>query len=701
MKTAFKILGIITLLLGLVCGQLIPTHASAKNDVASSQVTAVSTPIFEKNNIVLNNQGLDVTNELKTSLTSESSTIIIKFKSNNQNALQSLFGISNKDTGFRNNYFSFFMRNNGELGVEVRDANNSINYLISRPASLWGKDQNGEVSNTIAFVSNSQQGTYTLYANGDKIIENKTSIFKPINKISGANSFVIGGVNREGILDYKFQGIVESLKIYNDPLSHEQLITETTNATTNKMIFKAGDATKANYFRIPALYTLSNGRVLASADARYGGTHDSRSKINIATSFSDDNGVTWSSPTLPLKFDDYAEQTIDWPRDSVGKNIQISGSASFIDSAIVEDKLTKKVILMADFMPAGIGNNNALKTDSGYKSINGKYYLKLKYSTESAYNYSIRENGVIFNDLSNTPTEYSVDSYYNIKKNGTYLNVEQYSVKFENGNLIEYKNGTFVKMNIFYKDSLFKLTPTNYIGYTTSTNSGETWNAPVLLPPFLGLNHNASYLGPGQGLVVSNTNRIIFATYSSNQMVYLISDDNGKTWSNRNAPLPFTGATAEAQMVELKPGVIQTYLRTTTGKIGYMTSLDGGNTWSAVQYLDIVQNTSYGTQLSIIKYSQLINGREAVILSTPNSTSGRRAGQLWVGYINKTNNTIEWAKKYDVDYPQYGYSYSAITELPNHQIGLLYEKYDAWSRNELHLKNVLKYTTLSISDIMK
>lgn len=700
MKSTFKVLGIMTLLLGLGSGQVGPTYVNAENNVINSDITSVSTPIFEKTNVALNNQGLDVTNDVKDLLTSNSSTIIIQFKSSNQNPLQSLFGISNNNNGFRNNYFDIFLRNNGELGVEVRDANANINYLIARPASLWGKDQNGEVSNTIAFVSDAQQDTYTLYANGDKIIETKVPNFKPINQIHGANAFVLGGVNREGQLDYKFQGEIQSLKIYNEPLTDEQLIDETTNSTTNSMIFKAGDTTNANYFRIPALYTLSNGRVLASADARYGGTHDSRSKINIATSYSDDNGDTWTNPKLALKFDDYAEQTIDWPRDNVGKNIQISGSASFIDSALVEEKENNQVILMTDFMPAGIGNNNALRNDSGYKSINEKFYLKLKYGSESAYNYSIREDGIIYNDISNTPTEYSVDDYYNLKKNDAYLNLEQYSVKFENGNLIEYKNGTFVKMNIFYKDSMFKITPTNFIGYTTSDDSGESWNAPKLLPPFLGLNHNASYLSPGQGLVVTGTDRIIFSSYSNNQMVYIISDDNGKTWSNKNAPLPFANATAEAQMVELKPGVIQTYLRTTTGKIGYMTSTDGGDTWSQVEYLDIVQNTSYGTQLSIIKYSQLINGREAVILSTPNSTNGRRNGQLWVGFIDKNLNTIDWTKKYDVDSQEYGYSYSALTELPNQKIGLLYEKYDAWSRNELHLKNVLKYTTLTIDDIM-
>jgi hypothetical protein len=41
-------------------------------------------PIFEKNNIVLKNENLDVTDELIQIFGSEDSTIIIKFKSNNK-----------------------------------------------------------------------------------------------------------------------------------------------------------------------------------------------------------------------------------------------------------------------------------------------------------------------------------------------------------------------------------------------------------------------------------------------------------------------------------------------------------------------------------------------------------------------------------------------------------------------------------------
>lgn len=76
----------------------------------------------------------------------------------------------------------------------------------------------------------------------------------------------------------------------------------------------------------------------SSIDARYGGTHDFLNKINIATSYSDDNGKTWTKPKLTLAFDDFAPVPLEWPREVGGRDLQISGGATYIDSVIVEKK---------------------------------------------------------------------------------------------------------------------------------------------------------------------------------------------------------------------------------------------------------------------------------------------------------------------------------------------------------------------------
>lgn len=661
--------------------------------------TSELSPDYQSGPYILNNTGIDISNQVLNKIQGDNQSIVLNFNSVSSNSLQAIFGISNSNSGYRNNYFDIFMRNSGEIGVEIRDAQKGVNYLFARPASLWGIHKGNAVENTVVFTANATEKTYSMYVDGKCIFSKKVDVFIPIKGITGQNNAMIGAVNREGSQAFTMNGKVNQFQIFNRVLSSSE-ISEHFSRENKKLIFQSGDTTNANYFRIPTLYTLNNGRVLSSVDARYGGTHDSRSKINIATSYSDDNGLTWSNPIFAMKFNDYEEQLIEWPREGNAKNLQISGSASFIDSAIVQDD-NGKLVLLADVMPAGIGNNNANRSDSGFKEVNGKYYLKLKKNGESAYQYTVRENGVVYNDSTNQPTNYQVNEKYEVLENGHPLTVEQYSVKFDvNSNLQEYHNGKQVPMNVFYKDSIFKVVPTNYIGMTSSSDSGESWKEFKLLPPFLGVDHNATYLSPGQGLALSNTNRLIFATYTSGQLTYLVSDDGGNTFTKRSAPVPFTNATAEAQMVELREGVIRTFFRTTTGKIAYMTSYDSGDTWSGVSYLDMISQTSYGTQVSVIKYSQKIDGRDAVILSSPNSTVGRKGGQLWVGLIN-ADDSIDWRYHYNVDLPNYGYSYSALTELPNQHIGLFFEKYDSWSRNELHLSNVVQYVDLEIADLLK
>lgn len=644
-KGLYSKLGISVVGISLLMG--VPTLIHA-NELNYGQLSI--SPIFQGGSYQLNNKSIDISPLLLDKLSGESQTVVMKFKADKPNSLQALFGLSNSKAGFKNNYFSIFMRDSGEIGVEIRDAQKGINYLFSRPASLWGKHKGQAVENTLVFVSDSKDKTYTMYVNGIEVFSETVNTFLPISNINGIDKATLGAVNREGKEHYLAKGSIDEISLFNKAIS-DQEVSNIPLSNPFQLIFQSGDSTQANYFRIPTLYTLSSGRVLSSIDARYGGTHDSKSKINIATSYSDDNGKTWSEPIFAMKFNDYEEQLVYWPRDNKLKNSQISGSASFIDSSIVEDKKSGKTILLADVMPAGIGNNNANKADSGFKEINGHYYLKLKKNGDNDFRYTVRENGVVYDETTNKPTNYTINDKYEVLEGGKSLTVEQYSVDFDSGSLRE--------------------------------------------------KHNGTYLCPGQGLALKSSNRLIFATYTSGELTYLISDDSGQTWKKSSASIPFKNATAEAQMVELRDGVIRTFFRTTTGKIAYMTSRDSGETWSKVSYIDGIQQTSYGTQVSAIKYSQLIDGKEAVILSTPNSRSGRKGGQLVVGLVNKEDDSIDWRYHYDIDLPSYGYAYSAITELPNHHIGVLFEKYDSWSRNELHLSNVVQYIDLEINDLTK
>lgn len=252
--------------------------------------------------------------------------------------------------------------------------------------------------------------------------------------------------------------------------------------------------------------------------------------------------------------------------------------------------------------------------------------------------------------------------------------------------------------------------PTNYLAMKYSDDEGDNWSDLNIVSTFKPEESKFLVLGPGIGKQITtgeNAGRLIVPLYSksSAELGFMYSDDHGNSWNYVEADHNTGGATAEAQIVEMPDGSLKTYLRTGSGYIAEVTSIDGGETWSDRVPLTEIATTSYGTQLSVINYSQPIDGKPAIILSAPNATNGRKNGKIRIGLINETGQSgvnkysVEWKYCYSVDTPQMGYSYSCLTELPDGKVGLLYEKYDSWSRNELHLKNILKYEKFTIDEL--
>lgn len=670
--------------------------------------------IFEKSSInIQEGQGYDLSTESGAEYVEAlmKGTIIVAYTSTSANPYQSLISVGNGTTGNQNRHFHIYITNTGEVGMELRNGDDVLKYTLSRPAAVRSLYHSQRVQNTVAFKADPINKQYKLFANGDLIATLDVDVYKFINDITNVDNVMLGGTKRQGIVAYPFGGTIGNVKVYSTVLSDEDLKTMTGITSYGTNIFSAGDTTNSDYFRIPALLTLKSGTVVAAADARYGGSHDAKSNIDMAFSKSVDGGVTWSNPTLPMCFDDYIGKSIDWPRDSVGRNVQIQGSATFIDPVLLQDQDTGRLFYFADAMPAGIGVSNA-SVGSGYKTIDGKKYLKLRWHADgsSTYDYSIRENGVIYNDTTNQPTEYSVDGEYDLYKNNVALTCKQYDYNFSGLTLLETATNVDVNMNVFYKDSIFKVFPTNYLAMKYSDDEGNTWSDLNLISSFKPDNSKFLVVGPGVGKQISTgqyDGRLLVPLYSTSntELAFMYSDDHGVTWNYVSADNGGTGATAEAQIVEMPDGSLKTYMRTASGNIAEVTSLDGGETWSDRVEVPQLKAASYGTQVSVINYSGLIDGKPAIILSAPNSTSARREGKIWIGLITDTGATginkysINWAYSYAVDDANIGYSYSCLTELPNGDIGLLYEKYDAWSRNELHLKNVLKYESFTINEL--
>lgn len=109
----------------------------------------------------------------------------------------------------------------------------------------------------------------------------------------------------------------------------------------------------------------------------------------------------------------------------------------------------------------------------------------------------------------------------------------------------------------------------------------------------------------------------------------------------------------------------------------------------------------------MIRYGGLIEGKPALIMSSPAGVGNyRRDGRVKIGLITDTGKEgsekykIDWTYDYSVDSKNAGFAYSCLSELPNHQIGLMYEKYDSYNPAELHSQDIMKYEELSLSELM-
>lgn len=645
----------------------------------------------------------------------EEGTILVHYTSTSDQAIQSLFSVSNAKAGHENRHFHVYIRPEGVLGCEIRNES-AMNYGFKAANAVKADYKGKPAENIIALQADKEKGTYQLFANGEKVLTVDAAAlggYRFISEITGLDTVSLGATKRGGINKYTFGGNIHKIEVYETPLTDEELIEETKKTAYPELqqIFHKNDGTGANYYRIPALLTLKSGTVISAADARFGGTHDSPNNIDIAVARSEDGGKNWIKPELPFHYEDYEDNTLEIP---VGTQTRVNQSASFIDPVLLQDEETERVFLISDAMAAGYGSPQAV-TGSGYKEIQGKKYLKLQKAGETDYNYTVRENGVIYNDTTNQPTEYSLNSNFEILKDNVLQTVKQKSSRFDptngSGQLVTDETDKDVPMNIMYADAVFKALPTTWLYMKYSDDDGKTWSDPILLNGMVKAEDSRVLVtGPGRGMQIKNgeyKGRLIVPVYDTAQSGIIYSDDHGATWNYAKGPSTKKAAMSESQIVEMPDGTLRVYARSTGSKIAEAVSLDGGKTWTEAAYVPGMTQPGWGSQLSVIRYGGLIEGKPALIMSTPAGVGNyRRDGRVKIGLITDTGKEgsekykIDWTYDYSVDSKNAGFAYSCLSELPNHQIGLMYEKYDSYNPAELHSQDIMKYEELSLSELI-
>ena len=449
------------------------------------------------------------------------------------------------------------------------------------------------------------------------------------------------------------------------------------NGTTEGQPFPAGTGGSAN-FRIPGIVTLNDGTLVAACDARWNHTGDGAG-LDTIVSVSKDNGENWE-----YTFANYLGDNGD-----TYNNL----STCIIDPAIGTDGET--VYLIADLWPAGIALNT-----SRYAPVAG----------ENGFD----ENGnLLLRDLAGDTVTIGTDGYNTMaaaREYNYYLDLETLELCSADGTAVEgytvdaYFNITGTdgtNTNLFFSDSPYQPYPTDYL-YMTTSEDGLNWSVPTLLN-LQEENEQTLLVGPGNGTYDAVNDRVIFTAYeytSGYQRTSLIWMDSNGGWY-RSEDCTDTTWSSEASAVVLDDGTVRVFYRDTYSYLRYTDMIWDEEEQNYVcdpnaSEVATAAVKTYNCQLTAIKYSQQIKGKDAIIVAAPTGSSGsRRDGHIYIFLVND-DKSLELAYSYDItpDEVEY-YAYSCLTELDDGNLGLLWESY--WSASG---KSDITYTAIDMDAVM-
>ncbi|WP_176552671.1 exo-alpha-sialidase [Testudinibacter sp. TR-2022] len=629
----------------------------------------------------------------------ESGSLTFRFKNSEATQLTALLGVSNSKKD--NDYILFYVNRKASgdaFGIEIRKSTNLIpnNQLVTADIA-----RNDSEFTTVTYTFDKLNKKIMIYVNGtlQKTYHGDTKFFKDIE---GLDAAYVGRTKRaSGTREMTFTGNVyyagaepkvltaEEVKAEHDKLTKNYILeynayleNEAANIkyaedkhnklgsymSTKEPLFQKDQGNAKNY-RIPALLTTKDGIVIAAIDKRHQHAGD-WGNIDTAIRRSLDGGKTWQDDQVII---DLASQTYG-----------AANAAFLIDPLMLQDKTSGRIFMLVDMFPETQGffgiNRDHSSEGTGYKKIKDNYYRVL--TGADGEQYTVRENGIVYNE-DHQPTEYKVivegDSAIGFKDLG-----DLYHGAERLGNV-------FLQTAQQGSDAApLKVQITSYLWLTHSDDNGATWSNPVDLTPqvkadwmrFLGT-------GPGTGIQLKDGTLImpVYYTNSNNKQsaALIISKDGGNTWERGESPndrrLASTGGSrllnddwkqlTESQVVELDNGDLKLFSRNLSGRVQISTSKDSGYTWQKTIISDDILLDPY-SQMSVIKYSKKINGKEYLVFANPHSASRSRVnGMVWLGEV-QDDGSIKW--KYNTTITTGNYGYNSLTELPDGSIGLLYEE---------------------------
>ena len=459
--------------------------------------------------------------------------------------------------------------------------------------------------------------------------------------------------------------------------------------TTSKQPFIHGQPENCNNFRIPSMITLSNGWLVAAADARWQTAADSPQNLDTMVSVSKDGGETWEYEVVNY-FDDMVNT-------KTGQD-----SASFIDPSLIQGK-DGKVYMVVDACPSYVGlmyGNRMGHESKGFDDQGRMLVTKGQAGGDASrskkdYTYRVDKTSVEVS-VGNTTLKLFPITTENGDKTGTWVDAELNLYNWDGANGAVTKvmcnqigSGKQVHSNLFYRNSEWKAYPVFYIMLRTAnvTNDGLEWGDPQFLN--IKLSENESFTGvcPGRGTVttVNGKERILFPVYDNakgNEFASVVySDDNGATWHRGQHSDQVSGVskTSESQIVNMPNGGLRMYSRNLAGQISYSDSYDGGATWGtsvkdgALNYVGNCMVSFINLDGSVKDANGNVYGNLIAASYPTGKSNGRTDGALRIGSMNASTGSVTWLNSDEVDYPG-AYGYSCLTQKKDgNGMALLYE----------------------------
>lgn len=591
-------------------------------------------------------------------------------------------------------------KRDGDDGYNVKSVNSGRYLDLSQTTNANGNVKTSDQPVRVDITFHEDTGTYSLSNSSNYLTHGSTA----------GNKYYCSTSQDEALTQFQ---------LYLETEIPPTLVGENPKGTEPVDVPFSSEATGGQHFRIPSLYTLSNGWIVAAADIRWSTNLDSPENLDTIVSVSKDNGQTWEWEVV--------NYLADMTESSTG-----DASTSFIDPSIVQDS-NGTIHMVVDACPSYVGlmsGNQMGQESTGFddqgrllvaKGNAGTYAPK----TASSYTYYVdlnNKNGlaVLGNDdgtnvelypicsQDGTATNTWVDAYLNVYEKAdredtfTKLYVEQL------GN-----TSNRVQKNLFFQKSEWKVYPVFYIMHRTAqvTDDGLTWSAPQFLDIKGTDNEKFTGVCPGRGITMTynGNERIIFPLYDNrtgNELASVIySDDGGTTWhrGQHNANLNNVGKTSESQIVTLPNGDLRMYSRNTINYVSYADSSDGGVTWSQCQPDQALfsQKQGGGCMVSFInldgtligpddqEYDNLILGSYARIQRTE--------GIVRIGSVDE-NGTVTWLNE-DVTryYGKNYFAYSCLTQIQ--QDGRATDTFAILYENQVEPCQIV-YDTIDVHDLL-